>query len=209
MKKIIFALALTFSVFNASLFAQNAENDKNKLNEVAVEYTNWIFEKSKWYTETNEDKLHELSGYLTPEQRTFFYEENEKSGVKPFLLNLLVGFGVGSFVQDDRGMGTLQLIGSTLGLGLLIGGSAWNISSVIEKQEFVFVPGAIVMIGIGSFVQFVSLTIGCIRPWILAHNRNSKLRKILCVDEKNTGISFSPIISPVENEYGFMAKISF
>ena len=47
---------------------------------------------------------------LSPEERNALYDANERNAVTGVLLNIIPGFGVGSFVNDDTGTGAMQLM---------------------------------------------------------------------------------------------------
>ena len=47
---------------------------------------------------------------LSPEERNALFDANERNVVTGVLLNILPGFGVGSFVNGDTGTGVMQLV---------------------------------------------------------------------------------------------------
>ena len=47
---------------------------------------------------------------LSPEERKALFDTNERNPVSGVLLNILPGFGVGSFVNGDTGTGVIQLV---------------------------------------------------------------------------------------------------
>ena len=61
----------------------------------------------------------DLASNLSPVERTMLYESNKKSTLLPFGLNLLLGAGVGSYVQGDTVGGTVSLCGE-LGSGAIM-----------------------------------------------------------------------------------------
>ena len=69
--------------------------------------------------ESNIDKISKLSTYLSTEEKLGLYNTYKKNNsVMPFLLNAVVGFGVGSYYEGDKLGG---IIGSCLdGVGLVV-----------------------------------------------------------------------------------------
>ena len=230
MKKslIIFILAIFATCF---IFAQETEtvtsleqrkktvaetqNSAPTENEIVLEYANYLFADG-FLKGKNEKKISELSQFLTPEQRENFYEENEHLGIKPFLLNLLLGFGIDSFSQGDKAIGHLQFWGDVLGYGLMIPGMIMVQEATDDLETS---PEGSTLVTIGSLVIVGVAIPACIRAWTFAADRNAKLRRALNVDENGKAvalsnktvaeISFAPIIQPITNEYGLIARISF
>ena len=228
-KSLIFILTIFAAGF---IFAQEAESvtsseqTENTVaetqktapteNEIALEYANYLFEDG-FIKGNNAKKIGELTPFLTAEQRENLYEENERLGVKPFLLNLLLGFGIGSFSQGDRAIGRLQFWGDILGYGMMIPGMILVMDATKDLDTTV----GTALVTIGSLVTLGVAIPAYIRPWTFAANRNEKLRRALQVDENGKAVSlsnkaensvevsFAPIISPVTSEYGLMARIAF
>ena len=219
MKKslIVFILAVFAIGFS---FAQEAEiasaDTENAENKIALEYAEYLFEDG-FVKGNNAKKIAGLSPFLTPAQRENLYEENEKSGVAPFLLNLLLGFGIGSFSQGDTTIGYLQLWGDIVGYGLMIPGM---IITQKAAEDLETSPAGTTLVTLGSLITLGVAIPAYIRAWTFTAHTNKKMRQALQVDEngkavsasekKNSlSVSFAPIIQPISDEYGLMARISF
>lgn len=179
------------------------ETEAQKKNKIALEYTMYLLDDGIM-KDTNAKKVHELSELLSPEQRIYCYEENESSGVGPFFLNMFLGFGIGSFVQGDKGFGHMQLWGDIGGYALMIPG----LCLMFSGNEDNLIGGA-ALTTIGSAVIGVVGTINLIRPWLYANKKNRTLKRAMRLEERRWDFSVAPIIEPIGQQYGLMAKITF
>lgn len=219
MKKITFILALTVfmvvgisaqTVDSAEKSDTGTVNSSTSENKIALDYANYLFEDG-FMKGNNAEKIAELSPFLAVQQRESLYSENEQLGVGPFLLNLLLGFGIGSFWQGDKPVGYVQFYGDLIGYGLMIPGLALSLDGN-SRGGVLTALGSLLVLGV-SIPAYI-------RPWTFASNRNAKLRRSLNVDangkalaqssEKKNGISvsFAPLVLPVSREYGLMARIA-
>lgn len=183
--------------------ASAQETEAKKENKIALEYTMYLLDDGIMKHD-NAKKVHELSEFLTPEQRIYCYEENERSGVGPFFLNMLLGFGIGSFVQGDKGFGHMQLWGDICGYALMIPG----LCMMFKGNEDTLMGGA-VLTTIDSAAVGIVGTINLIRPWFYANKQNRTLKRAMRLEERRWDFSVAPIIEPVGQQYGLMAKITF
>ena len=186
-----------------------AAKPASDVNDIAVEYVDYLFADGFKKTE-NQQKIADLAPLLTAEQRQAYYDENNQFGLRPFLLNLLIGFGVGSFSQGDTKIGALQLVGDLVGDGLLIGGiigmiGAANDDDVDEAASSAAIASVVCVIG-GLITTAVAIP-ACIRPWFYAKTYNEKLEKALRLDEQNASVSLLPVIEPVRDRYGLAMQV--
>ena len=198
----------------ASKTAASADN-ADAANKVALEYAEYLFADG-FVKQNNAKKIERLSPLLTPTQREALYEEHEQFGVKPFLLNLLIGFGIGSFSQGDRAIGHLQLWGDIVGYGMIISGMIMTSSASADDTNGMLAGSAVSTIG--SLVTLAVAIPACIRAWTFAADTNKAMRRVLNVDENGKAVasesgaatvSFAPIVQPVTGKYGLMARIAF
>ena len=68
------------------------------------------------------EEVRKLSADLTDSERKSLYTWNRVSPVGGLLMNMVLGFGSGSFSQKDTGYGVLFLCGDTICTGMII----WN-----------------------------------------------------------------------------------
>ena len=219
--------SLLILLITGGLFAEEGRNDlpldvekadSSVLeNKIALDYAHYLFANGIM-KDGNAEKIEQLSSFLTARQREDLYEDNSRSGVGPFLLNLLVGFGVGSFWQGDTAVGCIQLFGDIAGFGMMIPGIILSMKAA-DKLETSSVGTALTIIG--GFVTVGVAVPAYIRPWTFAADKNRKMRRALRVDEYGKAIArgdvdgfgvtlaFAPIIQPVTSEYGLAARISF
>ncbi len=204
MKKIIIGVLAGLLAMN--VFAQTELAEKSSSEKVDPYVVDLAISQG-FRTKVGQEKVYELSQGLSVEQRNYLYDENKKNGILPFALNFLVGWGIGSYVQGDIKGGNTQLMLNVSGLGLYGAGLALICSG---NQSLGYT--GLGLWGGAALLDVTSAIIGYIRPWTFAHSYNRNLRHCLRVDETATSAllpEFSPIIDPINNNYGFVAKINF
>lgn len=102
------------------------------------------------------------------------YEIQKVDPWGPFALNLLLGLGIGSFVQGDITGGLLVAGGEVVGAGLLIAGA----SSVVNDPEGA--GGTMMVVGVGLLTA--ARIAGLVFPFTYADAFNEKLRRNLGID---------------------------
>ena len=117
---------------------------------------------------------------LNSVQKQFIYEDKSKSGTLPFILNFLVGFGIGSWVQGHTVGGLIGSIGGLGGAILLVYSSSSDLQTV----------GAVTLIG--------TWLTDCILPWTYSHSYNKKLKSALGMSSL-TDIRLVPALNLAEN----------
>ena len=133
---------------------------------------------------------------------------------KAWPLNIVPGFGIGSFAQGDIGGGIVELGLDSIILGIVLN-SINNIDSDDEYKSNK--TGSMWAIGGIAFV-LTNSTFGTIRPAFFKRSRNAMLRESLSLNKKGKAIaqntnevqfSFAPIVNPVADQYGAVALIRF
>ena len=102
------------------------------------------------------------------------YEIQKVDPWGPFALNLLLGLGIGSFVQGDITGGLLVAGGEVVGAGLLIAGA----SSVVNDPEGA--GGTMMVVGVGLLTA--ARIAGLVFPFTYANSFNEKLRRDLGIN---------------------------
>jgi hypothetical protein len=136
--------------------------------------------------EKNSDKISTIAKDLTPDQRENLFYKNKKNPGTAFLLNLLPGFGVGSFYQGDKVGGTLACFGDLIGLSFYYAAS-YNMDNSSNSD----LTGVLFYLGFGilSFSRIFEL----IRPWVYSNDYNRKLE-----DSLRVAVRFMPYIHLVK-----------
>jgi len=116
---------------------------------------------------------------LSSSQRLYIYEDKSKSGTLPFILNLLLGFGIGSWVQGDLTGGLIGTIGGVTGVGMML----------VEDTSIQ---------NIGAGILLASWVTDLILPWTFASSYNSTLKNALRMSELSD-IRFVPSINIAKN----------
>ncbi|WNY66339.1 P13 family porin (plasmid) [Borreliella andersonii] len=99
------------------------------------------------------------------------YDKEKKNPIGPFLLNLLLPFGIGSFVQGDYIGG-----GSVLGFNLL-GAILLGTGIILNHRETQ--PTGYILTGVGISMILISYTTSLIIPFAFANRYNENLKRRL------------------------------
>jgi membrane protein P13 len=105
------------------------------------------------------------SAVLSFAEKSFIYDDNSKGPWGPFALNLLVGFGIGSWVQGDGTGGAIGTIGGVGGLLLM------------SADRSSFGPSSTAQIGAIIFLS--SFIIDLILPFTHSSSYNKKLKRAI------------------------------
>ena len=140
--------------------------------------------------EDNKEKIASLATRLSSEQKQELYDKYQKSAGGYFALNLLLGFGIGSFAQGDKRSGWTQL-------GFELGGITCIAAGSSSGSVYLTALGAGFCIGAGI--------VGLVSPWSYASNRNAALSESLGVES----ISWMPMVDPTNDSIGLVARINF
>ena len=193
-KKILIVLALallcTFLVF------ADAYNDANRYLKANL-------------SDQNLHKVAELSPQLTQDQKEYLFRWNKVGTVMPFAMNLVLGFGSGSFSQGDDGMGILFLAADTLCTGAIIYdivATGWDnfINSISGKGGG---AGELKIAKIALIAAAGMRVWQSIRPFTYAKKKNTKLKSALGLDE--TTVALAPIVTDDGMGLVLSAKIRY
>lgn len=175
MKMIILFTVLLFA-FAPALSAE--ESDSENFYQLGILMQDLDLENQAQFMQINE-----LASSLSSMQRMVLLESNKKSSGLPFVLNLILGLGIGSYVQGDSKGGTTALVGELSSLALLLAGAGQATvnpyTGDIEGGEMMY-PGYIGMVGFRLYEL--------IRPFSFAKEYNSKLSNALM------NVSLSPVL---------------
>ncbi len=114
-------------------------------------------------------------------EKNFDYETNKKDSLVPFLLNLFLGFGIGSFAQGDILGGSLILGFDAVGIGLILTGAYLDIKAFdnnAKKADFKWTWGKGMMLA-GVVTMAVTRLTEIVLPFTFANNYNRKLKNSL------------------------------
>ena len=197
MKKIII-LSLLFVLVApiSTLFA--VDNNRTSYSEAIM-----ILNSSKNLSSTQFNLINDLSSDLSPMERTMLFESNKQSPAIPFVVNLLVGFGIGSFVQGDSTGGNISLVGDLVSIALVYTGYAQALNAAFNSASYDGTEGAGMML-IGGIGLLATRVFELIRPFSFASDYNQKLSSALM------SVSMIPVINQNnEIQTRLVAKINF
>ncbi len=179
----------------SSLFAEEK-------NETSYFQINHLLDNSKKLTKEQMLLISDLSSDLSAMQRNILYESNKQNTTTPLVLNLLLGCGIGSFVQGDTYGGTMGLILDILSTTLFYTGYTQAMMAATSWSSDGTEGGALMLMGAS---MMLGSKIGqLIRPFIYANKYNKNLSSALM------SVSMVPVLNQ-NNEFGMQlaANISF
>jgi hypothetical protein len=155
---------------------------------------------------SNYDTISMESENLSDYEKMSLYSMHENSPTVPFVVNLLVGAGIGSFIQGDTKGGFTALITDVVGIGLYVTGFASAYSAATVDGE-VSDSGAALM-ALGSAALLGARIYECIRPFSYSKQYNKQLHSAL---QGKAEVFVTPVITAVNNEMalGMVGKVSF
>ncbi len=179
MKKFIVSLLLfLILVPSVTLFAEdNSDNNYMQLN--------MILSNSKTLSDAQYFQIGELASGLSSMQRMMIIESNKKSTTMPFVLNLFIGLGIGSYIQGDTKGGTIALVGELASVALLFAGYG-------QADDYDSEAG-MGMIAIGAIGLAATRIYELIRPFSFASEYNKKLSNAML------SVSMVPVINTNED----------
>ncbi len=137
--------------------------------------------------EDNFSLISSKAAELSSNERMFLYERHKKEATVPFLLNFLLGCGIGSYIEGDTTGGTVGLVGE---LGSL----------------------AIVLVGYNSGIGYIGIATllatriyEIVRPFTFASNYNKELN--LALLGGSVSCEIAPLVDPVSGRYGISIKV--
>ena len=124
----------------------------------------------------NEARIKMASTNLNQAQKLMLYGEYKKDQWVPFLLNFVVGAGIGSFIQGDKTGGTIALVGDLAGISAVVIGATSYANAVYSdpyttKGLGLTTFGYIALLGMRIFEL--------VRPFTFTARYNSTLKGAL------------------------------
>ena len=168
---------------------------------------------------SNEPIISDLASDLPVLDRTEILESSYMDKKAYIALNLWPGLGVGSFMQKDylsygilfgldfvsysvAGFGLAWLC-VDLVLTIIIAPFSKNYSNETLANMY---TGALITTGVGTVLWLITAPLSIHFASQYSTKHNNTLQRALLL-ENNTGISFAPIINPIQKEVGFVADI--
>lgn len=136
----------------------------------------------------NQGRIKEAASTLKQTDKMMLYGEYKKDQWVPFLVNFVVGAGIGSFIQGDKTGGTIALVGDLIGLGAVIIGASSYYNAFYSDPYTTKGLGAMTL----GYVTLIGTRIfELIRPFTFTARYNSTLKESLSYFD---GISLAPAI---------------
>lgn len=181
MKKIIISCLMLLLVLPfTSIFAEDTADS-------SYFQLNMILSNSKTLSSAQSLQVSNLASNLSAMQRMMLLETNKKSTTGPFVLNLVLGLGIGSYVQGDIVGGNIGLLGELLSYAFLLGGYQSALNAAMESTYDPYSGtyyseednAGLGLIAIGSIGLFATRLFELIRPFSFASDYNKKLSNSL------------------------------
>jgi hypothetical protein len=161
--------------------------------------------------EDNYTKILVQSASLSAAERDYIFSLKKKDSLIPFLLNLVPGLGLGSFLQGNIKDGLIQTTGEAVGLIVFVGGMTGVITNIgpymtqSNNSEYQMridsVPFYLVQAVLG-FTMVIGFQIyGLIIPFYFGPNYNAQLKTALAGES----LSWQPFVS----ENGIGIRLAF
>ena len=224
MKKIILAFLVCFFISGTFIYSQTMPDLEldSKIEEILTN-TEYIQEKVQNLVNvnlfSNEAIISDLASNLPVLDRTKIFESFYMDKNAYITLNLLPGFGVGSFKQKDYlsygilfGLDLISYSVTGCGLTWLCIDFVWTILTAPSSQSYFdetlanMYKGALITTGVGTALWLVTVPLKVHFTSKYSTKHNNTLQRALLL-ENNTDISFAPIINPIQKEVGFVADI--
>jgi len=165
----LFVLLFLFSFF--SLACINADDlDKQKVS--TTKAVSLLLDDGFY---KNEEQIKTLATELTLEQKQFLFDRYEKPAISPFVMNLILGFGVGSYVQGDFLGGAIGTAGD-----ILIGGPFLLMCASSGDEGEVHALFGLAYVGLRVFQ--------CVKPFSYAKKYNNRLTDALGFYDLSYGV---------------------
>ncbi len=151
----------------------------------------------------------ELRKY-SAQEKLDLYQELELSPGGPVFLNIIPGFGLGSFVRGDKQGGWIQFAGNAMGLSLAFGGIAlFGNNSTDPNTWDARANLAYNMALMGALLNFTAQIYGIVRAVRYTRASNKKLKKLLT--DESLSFEFSPLLesTPDQNRAGIQFSLRF
>jgi hypothetical protein len=172
MKKIV--AILLFAIIAGTAFAQNSASGS-----IAGMIKDGLFK--------NEARIKDASFNLDATEKLMLYGEFKKDPWVPFIINFLIGAGIGSFVEGDTTGGVIGLTGDVIGLGSILMGVSTYASALSSNP---YTTSGLGMVTFGYIALIGTRVFEIIRPFTFSSRYNSTLKGALNYYD---GLSLAPI----------------
>lgn len=187
MKKIFLIFLLGI---NITLVSQGISREEVKINNLL---------KAGGYSDELFSELFKLSLELDRNEREYLYQRHSVPVALPTTLNVILGFGIGSFAQNDQVWGGIFAVTDIVGTGtVLVSFSTLAIYSLwipVESLSGSDTPDFAIVAEQALIYSFIGLGVSkvfqIIRPIYFGYSVNNRLWKALNLD-----IELGPTISP-------------
>ena len=168
------------------------------------------------------EQIRTESAYLSFAQKEQLFSLHKNKPLAPFLLNGLIGFGVGSFIQKDYLSGGLCLTADIASFGLGIAGLiAWqkefySMANKAEQSADELLSGLLGMLFSGAkampfliaggILSIASRAYGMVSPWVYGALYNKRLEQALRIGEAR--LSLAPLVMP-DASCGLALRLEF
>ncbi len=179
MKKLLL-FTLILLILDSNIFAANNNNnleieETNNVQEINnqanYKKVSRMLSKTKNAEDFQIDVIEKLSINFNEKEKDTLYDANKKNILIPFLVNTIVGHGIGSFIQGDIKGGTLSISGELTYIFII------SIGFCLSEATDEKLGNPTMLVGVIGLV--VSKIYQMIRPFYYASNYNNKLSESL------------------------------
>lgn len=154
----------------------------------------------------NFNDIYTEAGFLSFDEKQQLYSSFEDKPLAPFLLNWLIGFGIGSFVQKDYLSGGICIAAEITSFGIGIAGFIVWQKEVVDASlkaaqdlgslfRILFsVEKTLPFLIAGGILSIASRVYGMIAPWVYGASYNKRLEQALRIGEAS--LSVAPLVMP-------------
>jgi len=148
----------------------------------------------------NFEEIQQESFNLTANQRLILFHRHQDRLVTPLALNVLLGFGIGSFTQRDMTGGLIGLAGDTTVFALIVSGFIYGFNTTSRHSGNVL--GG--LFSAGLIISPASRIFQIVRPITFSERYNNSLRTALFHDG-DLSFNISPAVDSNGNSNVTMA----
>ncbi|MCR4791027.1 MAG: P13 family porin [Treponemataceae bacterium] len=146
-----------------------------------------------------------------PEFNYCSYESSDYATLKrpevSFILNFLVGFGLGSYLQGDLKGGITASIGEVVSFAAFGSGIGLLINDAEEKQK-VSIPG-FALIMAGTICELGFKIYECVRPFRFSQNNTNNKSLGNSNEDSMVNLDVSPLLDFSNDNYGLLVSLKF
>lgn len=202
---LLFILLVTGASAKGKRDSVELDNPVSVLDEI-VYLTDKDFKKNK-------EQISFLADHLTTIEKEIVFEKIKIEPKAYLVKNILAGWGEGSFALKDNAFGTLfytvdSLSFLTVSVSLtadLLSRGAFGLPPLLPELN---TEWAVPCIVIGGFLFMTSRIFAAARVSFFTEQRNFEYRKTLGLEEE-VSVAFAPYVDPINDRYGFGAKVTF